>query len=788
MIKNYLKIALRNLAKYKTYSAINIIGLAIGITSALLILFYIQFQFSFDKLHKDGDRIYRLSIISNRAGNVEGESPVFVPPVGPDMKGELPDVENYTRFSTLRTLYFYYGDKYFKINNASYADSTFFSMFSFKMKEGKPSDVLNEPYKLVLTESTAQTIFGKDNPIGKLIRVGNRDIYKVSGIAEDPPKNSQIKFNALLSFSSLYKSPYNYMDWNGGNQYYTYIKLKKNISPTAFESKLPDFMWQHINRMLSKIKISYKAYLQPLSEIHLKYNEASTSGLTNIYIFSAVAFLVILIACINFINLSIARSTKRIKEIGVRKILGAKRKTLFVQFLTEYLIISLFVLFLTAVLLEVFYPYYQNLIGENLTLVNPFNLTNLFQTIGVILLIAIITGSYPSLYLSSLKPVNSLKGNVSFTGKKVRLRNILLVFQFIVSVSLIICTIFVARQLNFVKEKDLGYNKSNLLIIPLLNNEVRKNVNLLKEQIVGLPGVINTSASSEIPYNGFTSNGYFPEGYKTPLMFHALDVDQNFMDTYGIKIVDGRNFIRGRSSDSTSYIINESLAKQLNWENPIGKYIARDRRHKIIGVVKDFNYSSLHSSIQPLLITERPFRNLYDYLTIKVADSNVKDIVQSIRKTWLKINPSQAFEYSFLDEEIDQLYESEGNFGKIFLTFSILALVLALFGLFSLSSLTTEQKTKEIGIRKVLGDTSTGITVRILKGYFLLVLVADIIAFPLAFYFINNWLQNFAYHIKIGIDVFLLSGLLTIVFGISVVIIHAVRASERNPVESLRYE
>jgi putative ABC transport system permease protein len=322
----------------------------------------------------------------------------------------------------------------------------------------------------------------------------------------------------------------------------------------------------------------------------------------------------------------------------------------------------------------------------------------------------------------------------------------------------------------------------------LLNNEVRKNVNLLKEQIVGLPGVINTSASSEIPYNGFTSNGYFPEGYKTPLMFHALDVDQNFMDTYGIKIVDGRNFIRGRSSDSTSYIINESLAKQLNWENPIGKYIARDRRHKIIGVVKDFNYSSLHSSIQPLLITERPFRNLYDYLTIKVADSNVKDIVQSIRKTWLKINPSQAFEYSFLDEEIDQLYESEGNFGKIFLTFSILALVLALFGLFSLSSLTTEQKTKEIGIRKVLGDTSTGITVRILKGYFLLVLVADIIAFPLAFYFINNWLQNFAYHIKIGIDVFLLSGLLTIVFGISVVIIHAVRASERNPVESLRYE
>ena len=788
MLKNYFKVALRNLSKYKTYSAINIIGLAIGITSALLILFYIQFQFSFDKFHKDGDRIYRLSIISTRAGNVESESPIFVPPVGPDMKEELPDVENYTRFSTPRTLYFYYGDKYFKINNASYADSTFFNMFTFKLKEGNASKVLNEPYKLVLTKSTAHKIFGSEDPIGKLIRVGDKDIYKVSGVAQDPPENSQIQFNALLSFSSLYKNPYNYMDWNGGNQYYTYIKLKRNISAAAFESKLPDFMWRHINKMLAKIKINYKAYLQPISEIHLKYNEASTSGLTNIYIFSAVAFLVILIACINFINLSIARSTKRIKEIGVRKILGAERKMLFIQFLTEYLIISFFVLILTAVMLEVFYPHYQSLIGEKLTLINPFNFTNLFQTIGVILLVGIISGSYPALYLSSLKPINSLKGDVSFAGKKIRLRNFLLVFQFIVSVSLIICTIFVARQLNFVKDKDLGFNKNNLLVIPLFNNEVRKNVDLLKENLAGLPGVLNTSASSEIPYNGFTSNGYFPEGYKTPLMFHSLDVDQNFMDTYGIEVIEGRNFIRGRSSDSTSYLINESLARQVGWESPVGKYIARNGKHKIIGVVKDFNYSSLHNDIQPLIITEQPFRNLFDYLTIKITDNNVKDIVQSIQTTWLKINPSQAFEYSFLDQEIDRLYESEGNFEKIFLTFSILALILALFGLFSLSSLTTEQKTKEIGIRKVLGDTSTGITVRILKGYFLLVLIADVIAFPLAFYFINSWLQNFAYHIKIGVDVFLLSGLLTIIFGIAVVIIHAVSAAEKNPVESLRYE
>ncbi len=788
MLKNYLIVARRNLLKHRVYTFVNILGLAVGIISTLFIIFYLQFEFSFDKFHKDADNIYRVSIITSQEGKVSNDSPVYVPPVGPDLMQEFPEVEQYTRFSTPRTIYYDRDNKYFKITGNIYADSTFFEMFSFKLISGDASAVLREPYSVVLTKSAAKIMFGDENPLGQLVKTGNNELFKVTGIAEDPPENSQIQFSALLSFESLYKNPNNYMDWNGGNQYYTFIKTTDNTSSRELTNKLPGFMWEHINKKLAKYRIDYRAYLQPLSDIHLKYNERTQAGLSNIYIFSGIAFLIILIACINFVNLSIARSTKRIKEIGMRKILGADRKNLFLQFISEYVLISLAVLIVVIAGIELLLPYYKNIAGysfNNLSLYSPGNIVII---VGLIFLVGIVAGGYPAMYLSSLQPVESVKGEIKYRRRKLSTKNILLVSQFAISIALIICTIFISRQLNFVNDKDLGFDKENIVVLPLLNDESKGNISQLANSLSSISGVLNVSGSSDIPYDNFTSNGYIPEGFTTPVMIHVLDADGDFLETYGIKLVKGRSFIPGMSSDSSAYLINEALAEQLNWKDPIGKIIERGGKHKVIGVVGNFNYSSLRDNIEPLLITERPYRNLFSYVSVKISPANISGTLESVKNSWESVNRTSVFEYSFLSDQIDQLYKPENNFRSIFFTFASIAIILALFGLFSLASLSIEQKTKEIGIRKVLGDTSAGITVRLLKEYFVFIIIANIIAWPAAYYFVHAWLNNFVYRIDINWFLFLATALVTLLVAIITVVWQAVRAALADPVKSIRYE
>ena len=621
-----------------------------------------------------------------------------------------------------------------------------------------------------------------------MIKVGNKDVYKITGIAEDPPANSDIRFNVLLSFSTLYSLPGYYMDWNGGNQYYTFLELNNIPSVKSVESRLPAFTWERINKKLAPYKIEYKPYLQPLGDIHLKYNETNEAGLSNIYIFSAVALLIILIACINFINLSIARASKRLKEIGVRKILGAGRKNLFTQFISEYLIISTFVLVIVLVLIEILSPYYGNVVGENIGLVNPFDPLNILLVFAVIFIVGAVAGGYPALYLSGVKPVNSLKGEVTQGENKNRSKNILLVVQFAISVGMIICTLLISEQLNYINNKDLGFNKENIITVRLFNDETKVNLDTFRQRLETVPGVISSAGSSEIPCNGFTSNGYIPEGFNSPVMINVLDAGSDFVKTYGIKMAAGRNFIPGMASDSSAYLINESLAKQFGWKNPVGKIISRNGKHRVIGVVKDFNYNSLYSGIGPLIITEKPYRDRFDFVSIKVSPAGLQNTIAGISAEWKNVNPSAAFEFTFLDSGIRELYSAEQRFREIFFTFSILAILLALLGLFSLSSLTTELKTKEIGIRKVLGDTAAGITVRILKEYMLLVIIADVFGSLAAYYFINKWLNDFAFHISPSAGVFILSAVLTIFTGVGVVVYHAVKAANNNPVKALRYE
>ncbi len=788
MLKNYFTIARRNLLKHKVYTSVNVIGLAVGIISTLFIIFYLRFEFSFDNFHKDSDNIYRVSIISSREGKVERESPVFVPPIGPELKQEFPEVKQYTRFSTPRTIYYESNNKYFKITENIFADSTFFRMLSFNLISGNPSTVLTSPYSIVLTKSTAAVIFGKENPVGQILKNGNNDLYKVTGIVRDPPENSEIQFKALLSFSSLYKNSHNYMGWNGGNQYYTYVKLSNQESKKQLTPKLAGFMWEHINKKLARLNIKFKAYLQPLEDIHLKYNEGSQAGLSNIYIFSAIAFLIIIIACINFINLSIARSVKRTKEIGVRKILGAGRNNLFVQFISEYILISAAVLFVVVVGIELLFPVFKSIAGYSFNNLDLYSPGNIAIIVGIIFLVGVIAGGYPAIYLSSLQPVDSIKGEIKYRDKKISTRNVLLVSQFAISIALIISTIFISKQLSFVSKKNLGFDKSNILVLPLLNSESKENLAELRNSLTSISGVKYVSGSSDIPYNNFTSNGYIPEGFTTPVMIHVVDTDHNFLEAYGIKLSEGRSFIPGMTSDSSAYLINEALAKQLGWDNPIGKTITRNGKHKIIGLVKNFNYSSLHSQIGPLIITEKPYSNLFSFVSVKISPDNISGTLAQIKKSWDKSNHTSVFEYSFLSDEINQLYKPENNFRQIFLTFASVAIILALFGLFSLASLSTEQKTKEIGIRKVLGDTSAGITIRLLKEYFVFVIIANIIAWPLAYYFINSWLNNFVYRININWLLFLATGVITLLVAMGTVIWQAIRAASADPVKSIRYE
>ncbi|MGA7838861.1 MAG: FtsX-like permease family protein, partial [Ignavibacteriaceae bacterium] len=408
--------------------------------------------------------------------------------------------------------------------------------------------------------------------------------------------------------------------------------------------------------------------------------------------------------------------------------------------------------------------------------------------VGIIFLVGVIAGGYPAIYLSSLQPVDSIKGEIKYRDKKISTRNVLLVSQFAISIALIISTIFISKQLSFVSKKNLGFDKSNILVLPLLNSESKENLAELRNSLTSISGVKYVSGSSDIPYNNFTSNGYIPEGFTTPVMIHVVDTDHNFLEAYGIKLSEGRSFISGMTSDSSAYLINEALAKQLGWDNPIGKTITRNGKHKIIGIVKNFNYSSLHSQIEPLIITEKPYSNLFSFVSVKISPDNISGTLAQIKKSWDKSNHTSVFEYSFLSDEINQLYKPENNFRQIFLTFASVAIILALFGLFSLASLSTEQKTKEIGIRKVLGDTSAGITIRLLKEYFVFVIIANIIAWPLAYYFINSWLNNFVYRININWLLFMATGVITLLVAMGTVIWQAIRAASADPVKSIRYE
>ena len=787
MLKQHLKTAFRNLRRNKFHSAINLFGLAIGFAAVILICLYVFTEFTYDDFHKNKDQLYRVSVKRWREGKLDGDGPEFTPPIGPAMVQHFPEVKKFARISTERVAYLAYDKEPIKIQGIHHADGSLFDLFSFPLVAGDPTTILQQPFTIVLTEGTSKKIFGDQSAVGKIIRIDNKQNYLVTGIAKDVPVNSTIQFNALISFPTLYKIPNVFLDWNGGNQYITFVQLDKNATAAAVNAKLPALLWPNINQQYARAGARLEAYLQPLPKLHLYYEDNSASLRSNMSVFSIIAAFILLIACVNFINLSTARASKRAKEVGVRKVLGADRKSLVKQFLSEAILLTLIAFAISLALVAISTQLYEQVFGKIFQLPGSLNLTLGAIAVLLLFLVGIGVGIYPALYLSRYKTIPTLKGLLTKEGKP-WLRNILVVTQFSISIALIASTIIIFQQQQYIKNKKLGFTKDNIVVLPLVGEEAKTKYQLLKEQLSQLSGVTSISASSDVPHRGFTTNGYKPEGVENFMQIHVVDVDEDFLNTYNIPLVWGRNFSKSRPADQNSFLINQTLANMLNWRDPTGKKILRNGQHEVIGIVKDFYFASLHDNIEPLIITNKPWDDKFDYLAIHYNNSHTPALLNEIKQQWNKWIPSTPFDYWFLDDSFNSLYKSERQFQHGFFYSSLLAIALAILGVLGLVTFSLQQRTKEIGIRKVLGASSIQVATLMSKDFLKLILVANIIAWPVAWYFMNKWLQEFANRVQLSWWVFILAGLIAVFIALITVGLQAARAALVNPVKNLRTE
>ncbi len=791
MFKSYFKTAWRNIVRNKLFSFINLIGLSVGIAAVLLIGIYIQNELSYDSFQKNKDSLFRVGFEYINHGKSSGVTPIFTPPFGPAAQSDFPEVQSFCRISEPHEVFMTKGENKIKSSNICFADSTFFRLFSFKLYSGNPTTVLKQPYSIVLTKTLAEKLFGTENAVGKTIRLDGKDDYMVTGVADAAPTNSQINYAALISFSTLYKDTANYfMGWNGGNQYVTYLKLNNSVNAVSLEKKFPSFIRKNTDNIYAGSGITLSASLQPIQDVHLKYEDDSEKTRTNLYVFGVVSIFILIISCVNYVNLTTAQASSRFKEIGVRKVLGALKKQIIQQFLSESLLITLFAFILSLLIVYAALPVYTFILGKPMLLsVSGGGLFFLILlALLVILIIGVGAGSYLAFYLSSLNINKTLKVAAA-KSKHSGFRKGLIIVQFAITTALMTCTLIVNLQMNYARNKSLGFDKDHIIAIPLTGEKTKDAANVLKQQIAALADVETVSAVSEIPHNGITMNGFVPEGSDTKvIMIHQLDADEDLLKAFRFNMIAGNYYSKDRPTDADGYIINETLAKKLSWDNPIDKTISRDGTHKVIGVVKDFIFASLHEKIEPLIITNHAWQNRFDYLAIRYKSNSPASLLSQIKNIWQGRVIDAPFEYWFLDEAYNNLYKNEERFQHIFFYFSMLSILLSLAGIFGLVTLAIQQRTKEIGIRKVLGAGIFDIVRLTTRSYLILILVASVVAVPFAWYYMNSWLQDFAYRIHLSWWMFVLAGIVTLIIALLTVSIQTIKAAKENPVQSLKTE
>lgn len=803
MLKNYLKIAFRNLLRNKTYSFINIFGLAIGLTCTILIGLYVIHELSFDKFHENADRIYRV-VESYNSEQEENWYATTFSALAPTLKNEFPSIKNVTHVYPTNGLVTGAQNQKYQEDTIIYGDSAFFEMFSFPLLAGDPTSALDQPLTVVITESVAQKFFGDQNPIGENISFkGQRSTFEfeITGVAENPPSNSHIQFEYVFSYESLRNlRPWEYNKWYYPPMY-TYIELASNESKSDLLSTFPSFQEKYVGAEAHLRDLD----LQPISDIRLfsdYQNELSTtSDISYIYLFSAIGIFILLIACINFMNLATAKSMKRSREVGMRKTLGALRKQLIWQFLGEAFIITIISLTLALLISEIVLPYFNFISGKELTLGAIALSTWVLGAAGVVFIVGIIAGSYPAFYLSSFKPITVLKGISDKSGNSDSVfRKSLVVFQFFISTGLIFGTFIVTQQLDFLQNDRLGFNKEQVAIIPVRETSDQFNIKSLKEEILRIPGVESAAAVSGVPgiSSGIHSFGAVPDDNKTDTLgVMTITSDHSFVETLQLNLLEGRDFSEAFSTDETqAFIINQTAAEKFGWDNPVGKELTLrfyvedlvEKKGTVVGMVEDFQYHSLHSDIDPILIQVFSATFYHDYLAIRFNSDNLQASLQDVEAKWSAFNPDRPFEYTFLDDTFDSMYKAEEQLSMIFNMFAVIAIAIACLGLFGLASYSTERRLKELGIRKVLGASVADILTLLSKDFLKLVVIGFLVSVPFAIFFMNKWLQNFSDRIEINFGMFFFVAIVAISVAIIAVSYQSIRAALMNPVDSLKSE
>ncbi len=799
MLKNYLKVAIRNIYKNKIYSFINVIGLAVGLAGFILITILIKNELSYDTFHKQSDRIYRVVEIQNQDNIGKIKVAVTMGPLAKAMKDYFAGVENSARMVPSPPIFCKIGVKGFYEKDVSFADPSVFDVLTIPFIEGNQKTALVSPFSIVLTKSAANKYFGNEDPLGKTLTIsgifGTED-YNITGVIKDYPKNSNMSFTMLGSYSTMEHYVSWIKQWNN-NTLATFVLLKPGVSPEQIDRQFKAFIKQYIPPDPQTGKQSdLQMYLQPIKDLHLYSSDIvyqtyrnNQGSISTVYIFSAIAFFILLIACINFMNLATARSAKRIKEIGLRKVMGSDRKSLVYQFIGEAILISFFALLISIILVEVMLPYFKDIFDGRIIMSFQNNSIFLLELVGITLFVGIVSGIYPALFLSRFQPAESLKGSFSTKFKGAYLRKVLVISQFAIAIILFICTGIVSNQMSYIKNKDLGFNKEHVLYLPIRSKDTREKINLLKTELSKNSDIVNVAATSGL----FGASG--SEGTETVagtngqvrMMMRRSFVDYDYLKTMQMDIVKGRNFSLSHSSDSTSaVIINEAAARKFGWANPVGKQFEGTPNKTVIGVVKDFNFFSLHSKIGPLIMSINP--DQFYYLMIRVKPENLPATISFINKTWAGVVPDKPFDYSFLDQHFNEIYKNDERTGQMFGFFSTLAILIACLGLFGLAAYTGEQRIKEIGVRKVLGASVTNIVFLISKDFIKLVIISGIIAVPISYFAMNSWLQDFAYRVKIGPVIFILAISLAFLIAFITISSQALKAATSNPVKAIKYE
>jgi len=802
MIFNYLKLAVRNIKKYATYSFINIIGLAIGTACVILILLFVQDELSYDRFHEKADRIYRVVDSFDVPGGIDRDFAFTSAPFAPNLKQDFPEVGDAARLLTRRWMVTYEDKKYFE-DFLFYADASVFNIFTLPLVVGHPETALTAPNTVVISETTARKYFGKDDPVNKTLNINDQD-YIVTGIMEDMPKNSHFYAQIFASMKTFEKEPdlqeMYFQSW-ARHEFYTYILLHENYSPEDLQAKLPAFIEKYAAQQIQTILGgSISSRLQPLKNIHLHSHlqmEISPNGdIKYVAIFSVIALFILLIACVNFMNLATARSVNRSKEVGLRKVVGASRYQIIQQFLGESLFFTLVALILALILVTFSLPFFNSLTGKEIE-VNYLTNFILLGSIGLLLVfVGLLSGSYPAFFISRYQPANVLKKTGNIRAGKSYLRKGLVIFQFTLSIILFIATAVVLDQLDFLRNRKLGFNKEHVVVVPIRSNSIRKNAEAIKAELMQNPNIISGTITIGVP-GGLVAGDAIrlvtDEGKKT-LTLRMIYTDHDYVKTMGMEIVEGRDFLKDMSTDfSEAFLINEAAVRELQLENPLetqvewgGSSYGIEKKGRVIGVVKDFQFQSLRDTISPLIIQVWS-QNTFVF-ALRIQPDDISGTLAYIESKWKAMDPSHPFEYSFMDETFDSIYRSEEKLSRIFSVFSILAIFIAALGLFGLALFMVKQKTKEIGVRKVLGASVGNIFVLLSKEFAILVLLANFFAWPAAFVLMQKWLQNFSYRVNIEFRIFILAAALAFFIALITISFQAMKAALSNPVESLRYE